>query len=187
MGLDAPLLLRAVNSGISGTVVDERGLPIESFLVSIEHATLADGSRAPGGMQRRFTDAEGAFKVDRLGVGRWTLVVSAAGRPGTKVEVPVEAGKTTEDVRVRLERGATLVGSVIDRQTRRGIGGAVRNECGSAAAAASGPTLPTRTSRVLCRGLPGTRWAFSSRPKLKREAVVIVNLVAGGVVPMLVE
>lgn len=110
--------------GISGVVVDERGLPLDGFLVSIEHATLADGSRASGGMQRRFSDPEGKFAVDRLGVGRWTLVVSAAGRPGTKIEVAVEAGKTTEDVRVRLERGATLVGSVIDRQTKRGIGGA---------------------------------------------------------------
>lgn len=109
---------------ISGVVVDERGLPVESFLVTIEHATLGDGSRAPGGMQRRFSDAEGKFTVDRLGVGRWTLVVSAAGRPGTKVEVPVEAGQTTEDVRIRLERGATLIGSVVDRQTKRGISGA---------------------------------------------------------------
>lgn len=110
--------------GIAGTVTDERGLPVTTFLVALDHAVLADGSRAPGAMQRKFDDAEGRFTLERMGAGRWTLLVSAAGRPQTKVEVPVEPGKVTDDVRVRLERGATLLGSVVDRVTRRPIGGA---------------------------------------------------------------
>lgn len=110
--------------GIAGTVIDERGLPVTTFQVVLDHVVLADGSRAPGAMQRKFDDAEGRFALERMGAGKWTLLISAAGRPQTKVEVPVEPGKVTEDVRVRLERGATLLGSVVDRVTRRPIGGA---------------------------------------------------------------
>jgi len=109
---------------VSGVVVDERGLVLDRFLVSLDHAVLADGSSLPGGSQRSVDDAEGRFTLDNLAAGTWTLLVSAAGRPATKVEVVIEGGKTTENVRVRLERGATLVGSVIDRATKRAIGGA---------------------------------------------------------------
>lgn len=109
---------------VAGTVVDERGLTVTKFLVDLDHAVLSDGSFLPGGSQRSVDDPEGKFSLERLAAGTWTLLVSAAGRPATKVEVLVEADKTTENVRVRLERGATLLGSVIDRTTKRPIGGA---------------------------------------------------------------
>jgi hypothetical protein len=109
---------------VSGTVVDERGLAVQKFLVNLDHAVLADGELVPGGTQRSIDDAEGRFSLENLAAGTWTLLVSAAGRPATKVEVRIESGHNTENVRVRLERGATLLGSVIDRNTKRPIGGA---------------------------------------------------------------
>ncbi len=132
-GVSAPVELRRgadnkldlpAQGGIAGSVTDERGLAVTKFQVDLDHAVLADGSRVPGSTQRRYDDPDGRFTLDRLGAGRWTLLVSASGRPQTKVEVAVEAGKTTDDVRVRLGRGATLLGSVVDRATRRPIGGA---------------------------------------------------------------
>lgn len=149
--------------GVSGTVVDERGLPIDRFLVEVSHAVLPDGTRIPGGTQRRFSDPEGRFAVDRLGVGRWTLIFSAAGRPGTKVEVAVEAGKTTEDLRVRLERGGTLVGSVVDRETKRGIGGATVSLDLGAGDGAIEPVTTSPGGDFRLEGIPGGAFGVEVR------------------------
>jgi hypothetical protein len=108
---------------IAGEVEDERGLPLARFHVLLDHVVLGDGSRAPGGTRRSFDDAQGRFVLENMGAGTWTLTVGADGKPSKNVDVLVEPGARAE-VRVRLERGATLIGSVVDRQTKRAIGGA---------------------------------------------------------------
>ncbi len=111
--------------GIAGSVVDERGLPIATFLVAVESFT-APGEQpdSSAGAHKSVTDASGAFELARLARGRYTLTASAEGRPPTRSDtVEVEAGHTTRGIRIKLLRGIAISGIVTDKESKKPLSG----------------------------------------------------------------
>jgi hypothetical protein len=111
--------------GIAGIVIDERGQPVTSFIVAVESFVPADKtSEGMGGAQKTVNDPSGAFELTGLGKGRYILTASAEGRPPTRSDpIEVEAGRTTRGVRIRLDRGISLSGVVLDRATKQPLAG----------------------------------------------------------------
>jgi len=101
---------------IAGTVVDEAGRPVESFTVSAQSARPERGSiiRGPG-PREPVTAADGRFQLDRVAAGTWVLTVEAPDlAPVTVSDIKVTARATSDVGQVRLNRGGTLRGSVVD-------------------------------------------------------------------------
>lgn len=151
--------------GIAGIVVDERGLPVTSFVVAVETFAPADKqSEGMGGGQKSVNDPSGAFELTGLGRGRYTLTASAEGRPPTRSDsIEVEAGRTTRGVRIRLEKGITLSGIVTDRGTKQPLAG-VRvslDAMTTTGANAIGPTTTGEDGSFSIDGVPAR--SFSVR------------------------
>jgi len=111
--------------GISGFVVDDRGLPVPTYLIAVESFT-APGRQpdSPEGVHKFITDPSGAFELLRLARGRYTLTASAEGRPPTRSDaVEVEPGRPTRGVRIKLVRGILLSGIVTDKETTKPLSG----------------------------------------------------------------
>ncbi|HWN66193.1 MAG TPA: carboxypeptidase-like regulatory domain-containing protein, partial [Haliangium sp.] len=78
------------------------------------------------------TGADGSFSLAPLAVGSWTLAVTAPGYVPVEAQiVDVKAGRepgqvTARDVRIQLERGATVAGTVRDANGQRVAGATVR-------------------------------------------------------------
>ncbi len=101
---------------IAGTVVDEAGRPVESFIVSAQSARPEGGGMVRGpGLREPVTAADGRFQLDRAAAGSWVLTVEAPElAPVTVSDVKVAAGAVTDVGQVRLHRGGTLRGWVVD-------------------------------------------------------------------------
>jgi len=120
---------------IEGSVVDERGAPVASFILAVESyrppddasraAQAPPGPAAPVGQTRAIQDPRGAFTWENLVPGGYVLTASAEGRPPVRSRlVDVEAGRSTAHVRITLARGATLAGRVLDAATHKPVAGA---------------------------------------------------------------
>src|SRR5690606_29852143 len=78
------------------------------------------------------TGADGGFSIVPVAAGAWTLAVTAPGYvPAAAQRVDVRAGRepgqvTERDLRIQLERGATVAGTVRDRNGQRVAGATVR-------------------------------------------------------------
>ena len=124
----ANLLALPSPGGISGFVVDDRGLPVTTYLIAVESFT-APGTpgRQPDsadGVHKLITDPSGAFELLRLARGRYTLTASAEGRPPARSDaVEVEPGRPTRGVRIKLIRGILLSGVVTDKETKKPLSG----------------------------------------------------------------
>lgn len=108
--------------GISGTILDPDGNPIIAANVSArrEGTSFDDLS----GMQIAETDPGGRYEINGLSPGLYRITVAAEGyRIGTLYPIEVVEGEAVGGVDLRLERGHTLQGTVIDAQGR-GIHGA---------------------------------------------------------------
>lgn len=113
--------------GLAGTVLDERGMPVTSYLIAVESFQPSGDADAPtpAGKARKIEDPSGAFVWEGLAAGRYVLTASADGRPPARSDpATVEAGRTTHHVRIQLARGATLSGTVTDLETRGPVAGA---------------------------------------------------------------
>jgi hypothetical protein len=110
---------------IAGCVVDETSRPVAAYLIAVESFEPAhpDSERFGGG-SRSIEHPQGAFEIKGLAAGKYVLVVSSAGRPPARSDrIEVEAGRTTSGVRITLPRGGSVVGTVVDRETKLPIEG----------------------------------------------------------------
>jgi hypothetical protein len=112
--------------GIEGDVVDERGVPVASYLLAFESYQGPSPDSAPTGQLKQIEDPRGSFAWENLVPGRYVLTASGGGRPPARSRpVDVDVGRTTAHVRITLARGATLMGHVLDVATGKPVAGAL--------------------------------------------------------------
>jgi hypothetical protein len=94
---------------IRGTAVDPEGRPVTSFRV------MARSSERRGTPTLTVQDAEGVFVLDTVAEGEYAVeIVSADFMPEAISPVKVSGGNVTEVGTVRLRRGGSIVGTVVD-------------------------------------------------------------------------
>jgi protocatechuate 3,4-dioxygenase beta subunit len=132
---------------VTGRAVDaQAGAPLTDFQVSYEPdrgggamralAILRAGGGQPGGVGQPIDvhNDEGAFALEDVPAGTWSVVVTAKGYQLARTSgVVVEEGGVAENVEVRVARGVLAKGHVADAQS----GAAVANA--SVTFAAAGP------------------------------------------------
>ncbi|MGE5717860.1 MAG: carboxypeptidase regulatory-like domain-containing protein, partial [Acidobacteriota bacterium] len=121
---------------IAGTVLDARsGQPLKSFSASYEPdrgggAIIRLVARGAGGQtgigqKREFNAEDGAFTLEDVPAGTWTVVVEAKGYLQARVaSLVVEEGGAREGVEVRATPGVVLKGHVSDARSGRAVANA---------------------------------------------------------------
>jgi protocatechuate 3,4-dioxygenase beta subunit/5-hydroxyisourate hydrolase-like protein (transthyretin family) len=127
----ADVEIRVGGSGqIRGQVVDaESGRPVPDFVVSYRPEArrgmrffFRTGNDRGPYAPHPFHAEDGSFVLDGVPAGRWQVRVSAEGyQGGAAAGVVVEEGGRAEGVEVRLSRGGTVSGRVLEAQTGRPI------------------------------------------------------------------
>ena len=120
---------------IRGRVVDaESGKPVPDF--EVRYAPDAQGGmrfvmrmgpgRQRGPLERQsFHADDGAFALDDVPAGRWTVEAFASGyQSGSAAGVTVAEGDAAEGVEVRLSRGSVVSGRVLESRSGRPVLGA---------------------------------------------------------------
>ncbi|MBZ5637619.1 MAG: carboxypeptidase regulatory-like domain-containing protein [Acidobacteriia bacterium] len=113
---------------ITGTALEAAsGTPLTDFTVSYEpdrgggfRAAARGGALGVGGPGQPVAahGDDGAFTLEDVPAGTWSVVVTAPGcQPAHVGGVVVEEGSTREHVEVRVARGAALKGRVLDAET----------------------------------------------------------------------
>lgn len=122
-GTDDVRLVLRYGGGVEGVVFDHHtGENLEGIAVS---------ASGPEGAQRDLvTDARGQLALVPVPAGRWTLRIKTPGYLARSLIVDVPAGDrpgqaTVRDVRLELERGALVAGTVRDRLGNRVAGARV--------------------------------------------------------------
>lgn len=92
-------------AALAGRVVDDRNEPVAGAMVSV----VAEEN--PVGIDPRWTDAEGRFRVTGLAPARYSVLVELAGYSPAE-RTGVEVGGRASDLLIRLDRGATLFGQI---------------------------------------------------------------------------
>ena len=98
-----------LTGSIRGTVVDPEGRPVASF----QAMARSSERRGFGGMSVQ--DVEGALVLDDVAEGEYAVeIVSADFLPEAISSVLVSGGSVTEIGTIRLRRGGSIVGTVVD-------------------------------------------------------------------------
>ena len=144
---------------LRGRVVDDRGVPLESFTVSLRTGPNASPEGEP--MTCTFAPEDGFFLLEGLRDGQWTLLVKAPGFRSENriVEVPYLGA----DLELTLRRHASIRGFVVDPE-----GAFVR-----------GATVKARTGRG---GTAGSSKGYSDRTCTDATGVFHLDAVAPGFV-----
>lgn len=98
---------------ISGTVTDAATQqPVKRAMINLWNATASIQSSAAS------TDSSGAFHIDHLAAGKWTISASHPDYPtpgsGSSKTVDVASGETTSSINLTLLPGASITGQVTD-------------------------------------------------------------------------
>ncbi len=108
-------------SSVAGSVIDlDTGKGIAGALVSITERSLDGGARGQPGVSPEpitaVTDAAGAFRVDSLTAGRYSLAATAPGYTPDLIDpVDLAPGEERSDVALRLRKGGNaLSGTITD-------------------------------------------------------------------------
>ncbi len=121
---------------IAGTALDARsGQPLKSFSVSYEPArgggaiirlvARGAGGQTGIGQKREFNTEDGAFTLEDVPAGTWTVVVEAKGYQEARVaNLVVEENGAKDGVEVRATPGIVLNGHVSDARTGRSVANA---------------------------------------------------------------
>jgi len=110
---------------LRGVVVNAEGEPVPSFAltVRVSHPT----NRSFGHIQAKQTvsgQKDGSFLVEGLKADTYVVQADVRGYASSFSDpVVVEEGITTPDVLVRMSKGGTLIGQVIDQSTKEPIAG----------------------------------------------------------------
>lgn len=129
-------LLASSPGRVEGLALDaESGRPLADFAVSYEvrdrgGRTIVrggpDGSSLTPGEKVEFHDEEGRFALENVPAGTWDVEVAAHGyEPGRAGAVVVAEGGSAAGVEVRLRRGATLTGRVLEAGSGRPVADAL--------------------------------------------------------------
>jgi protocatechuate 3,4-dioxygenase beta subunit len=117
-GADKVDILLAAGGGVSGTVLDEAGRPVEWFRVSasiVRSEGVQPGVIMTGSPGRIGNGTDGHFVLEDLAEGSYVVEAGASGRSSGHVsDVKVTAGSTTDAGTIRLSRGGTVRGTVVD-------------------------------------------------------------------------
>lgn len=115
---EIPLLPAA---GVIGQVVDgQTGAPVAQARVELAQA----GPMGRASQHSAQTDAEGRFRFTAVGAGQYTLKAAAADyAPASVPNLLAEAGRTVDVGQVRLGRGFSMQGVVVDA-AGKGVAGA---------------------------------------------------------------
>src|SRR5450830_1553212 len=121
---------------IAGTALDARsGQPLKSFSVSFEPArgggaiirlvARAAGGQTGIGQKRELNTEDGAFTLEDVPAGTWTVVVESKGYQQARVaNLVVEENGVKDGVEVRATPGVVLKGRVSDARTGRPVANA---------------------------------------------------------------
>jgi protocatechuate 3,4-dioxygenase beta subunit len=118
-GADGVDIVLETAGSLTGTVVDDRGQPVENFrvLARMPPPTPAAGSRVMMGPPRQesISSPDGRFVLDEVAPGTYAVEVSAPERAtSTVTNIKVSAGAATDLGRVALGAGGIVRGSVVD-------------------------------------------------------------------------
>jgi protocatechuate 3,4-dioxygenase beta subunit len=120
----------APEATISGVVTTSEGHPVRNYTITLA-AGPAAGETAEQRRQRQLTwdnpvdtvhDASGRFYFPRVSAGAHELEVRTIEGSAGRLAVTVAAGEQKAGVRLVVERGARLVGKVVDRETEAPLG-----------------------------------------------------------------
>jgi protocatechuate 3,4-dioxygenase beta subunit len=114
-GAEEPLrLVLAPGGTLTGSVVDSRRRPVESFTVMAERAEK-DGNGYGATGYKVVTAPDGGFTIDDLAEGTYAVRARAPDTaPGSVSGVKVVAGKARDAGVIRLGTGGVVRGSVVD-------------------------------------------------------------------------
>jgi hypothetical protein len=132
------------NARIRGRVTDEEtGRPITAFTVGL--SPTADGAMIPHHMKKPFgppKNSDGSFEYVDVRPGTYFLIAEASGYAGGRSEqIVIGPSERREGVEIKLSRGATVVGKVVDGQGKAVGDATVSLEASSEAAGPGGPFL----------------------------------------------
>ena len=116
-GGDVTLRLEPGGS-LAGRVTDQSGAPVASFTVAVSKKTgpLVEETVA----QATVIDAEGRFQVDGLTPGDVLVRATGSGyAPSEPVTAHVASGEDPTEITIRVGRGGSMAGRVVERGTAR--------------------------------------------------------------------
>lgn len=121
LGTREVTLTLSPGGSLSGRVVDAVGRrPVTTYEVAMVSFRPRDGEEQGGGGFERLmvADPDGRFQFTGLTPGTYAISVLADGFRAERVDqIEVWAGQETRDVEVRLHKGGTLTGAVVDAGT----------------------------------------------------------------------
>jgi hypothetical protein len=139
---------------IAGTVVDDRGTPIDSFSVGIESSVSPHGGSVRGG-QPPAPFKGGVFRLERLVPGTYWLTASTQGRPPARSDaIEVRSAALTDGVKIVVAMGGVVVGHVIDDRRAPIAGAELRFDLVSAVAGSDATTRTDETGAYRLEGAP---------------------------------
>jgi hypothetical protein len=147
------LSLRLGDGGaIAGSVVDDRGNPVDSFSIGVESGTTPHGY----GTGRGATPFHGGtFRFDRLIPGTYVLVATAQGKPPARSDsIDVRAGSVFDGVRIVLGPGGMVVGRVVDERNTPIEGVELRYDLVTSIANSDSSTKTDSAGRYRLEGAP---------------------------------
>ncbi|MBL8861437.1 MAG: carboxypeptidase regulatory-like domain-containing protein [Planctomycetes bacterium] len=168
---------------VAGQVFDADGSPAADALVVAELA----GDQRFGGEREIRAGQEGAFRLEELAPGRTTFHARRNDRADAEpVEIALEPGTEVAALVLRLRRGATVEGRVLDAQGRPRTGAEIQVHAGlrwdGRARATAGADGSYRIERVtpgrvsVSVHMPGdTTWAESKAVHVEEGAVARVD------------
>lgn len=166
---------------LHGTVVDEKGSPVEQFRVTAQIHGRRFGNPL---LSEWIVSAQGEFTLNDVTDGTHTLTVQAPGfAPGRISPVQVSQGSRVELGRIKLPKGGALEGFVVDMLDRPVSGASIHLVSQLSDVSGAGTTTATsdRDGRFELLGIPGgTSDVLVEHPDFAEQWVRGLKVDSGG-------